>query len=277
MKVRQRVRQMVRRRVAAKTLQMMIREGGLLMAKMDVLESDMRTAAAILEWEMGDIWGHVGVRVPGEESIAVKLFRPSDEPEAPDWMVRYDYDLKKQSGVNTVPSEAAIYSEVFRARPDAEAAVHLHAPMCITLSMLDKTVSAFHMQSRRFGMGVPLFQEPIFIIDAEEGKALADSLGNAPAVIIKGHGIVTVGRTVDEACITALYMERTAKMLATAYGLGYEGPTQEFVDTLEKTTKKRQAWVKTTGRDPETARHSYEWRYYSTKVHKHEHWTRGVG
>lgn len=247
------------------------------MAKMDVLESDMRIAADILEWEMGDIWGHVGVRVPGEESIAVKLIRPSDEPEAPDWLVRYDYDLNKLSGVNTVPSEAAIYSEVFRARPDAQAAVHVHAPMCITLSVVGKTVSAMHMQSRRFGMGVPVFQEPIFIIDEEEGKALAETLADAPGVIIKAHGIVTVGRTVDEACITALYMERTAKMLATAYDLGYEGPTQEFVDTLEQTTKKRVDWVRKTGRDTEGHRHSYEWRFYSEKVRKHEHWPRGVG
>ena len=247
------------------------------MGKIDLLESDMRIAATILEWEMGDIWGHVGVRVPEEQTIAVKLFRPSDEPEVPDWIVHYDFDLNKVSGVNTIPSEAAIYSEVFRARPDAMAAVHAHSPMCIALSMAGKTVSAMHMQSRRFGKGVPVFQEPIFIIDEEEGAALAKTLSNASAVIIKGHGIVTVGKTVDEACINAMYLERTAKMLFVAYQLGYEGPTDEFIETLDRTSEKRQAWVKTTGRDPETARHSYEWKYYSEKVRKGERWTRGMG
>ena len=47
------------------------------MGKIDLLESDMRIAATILEWEMGDIWGHVGVRVPEEQTIAVNLFRTS--------------------------------------------------------------------------------------------------------------------------------------------------------------------------------------------------------
>jgi ribulose-5-phosphate 4-epimerase/fuculose-1-phosphate aldolase len=247
------------------------------MSKMDVLEAELRTAAAILEWEMGDIWGHVGVRVPDEESIAVKLIRPSDEPGAPDWLVKYDYDLKKQSGVNTVPSEAAIYSEVFRARPDAVAAVHTHAPMCVTLSMVGKTVSALHMQSKKFGKGVPVFQDPIFIIDADEGAAMARTLKDACAVILRGHGIVTVGSSIDEACMTAVYLERTAKMLAVAYQMGFTEPTDEFVETLMKTTEKRLSWVKSTGRDTSDGRKSYEWRYYAEKVRKGERWMRGVG
>jgi hypothetical protein len=41
------------------------------------LERDLKIASSILEWEMGDIWGHIGVRLPGGEGIMVKSIRPA--------------------------------------------------------------------------------------------------------------------------------------------------------------------------------------------------------
>ena len=38
-------------------------------------EEELRIAAKILEWEIGDIWGHVGVRLPDDKGIAVQMFR----------------------------------------------------------------------------------------------------------------------------------------------------------------------------------------------------------
>ncbi len=190
------------------------------MSTTDELEEDLRTASAILEWEMGDIWGHVGVRLPDDDAIAVKLFRKPEEEGAKDWLLHFDYSLEKLSGSGTVPSEATIYTGILKARPDVNAVVHTHAPMCVALSLVDKPVANVHMQSRAFGAGVPIYPRPIFILDHAEGDDLARVLGQASALIIKGHGTVTVGRTIDEACITALYLERTAKIQAIAHPLG---------------------------------------------------------
>ena len=66
------------------------------------LERDLKIASSILEWEMGDIWGHIGVRLPGGEGIMVKSIRPpAGEEERKDWLVRFDYTGKKISGVGT--------------------------------------------------------------------------------------------------------------------------------------------------------------------------------
>ena len=56
--------------------------------------------------------------------------------------------------------------------------------------------------------------------------------------MIKGHGIVTVGATIDEACMGALYMERTAKIMAIARLHGYQGPTAESIETQSASRKK---------------------------------------
>lgn len=232
------------------------------------IERELHTAARILEWEIGDIWGHVGTRLPGDRGIAVRMFRRAEQ-EKKDWLVHFDYSLKKLSGVGTIPRESVIYSEIFKARPDVNAAVHCHASMCIALSLADKPVDWVHMQSSRFKGGTPIFPRPIYILDESEGADLAKCLGDASAVMIKGHGIVTVGETIDEACMGALYMERTAKIMAIARLHGYQGPTTAALDAL---TESRQKLFR---RPRDEMFHSAEWNYYEDKIKRDERWTRG--
>jgi len=232
-------------------------------------EEELKIAAEILEWEIGDIWGHVGVRVPEENGIAVQMFRRPEEAGSKDWLVHFDYALNKISGVGTIPRESTIYTEIFKARPDVNAVVHSHAPMCVALSLADKTVACVHMQSYRFESGVPIYPRPIYILDDAEGADLARALDQASAVLIKGHGIVTVGKTIDEASMTALYMERTAKIQAVAHLLGFKGPTEEFFNELSASKDKLFAQPRT------RMTHSAEWNYYADKIKKKEKWTRG--
>jgi ribulose-5-phosphate 4-epimerase/fuculose-1-phosphate aldolase len=231
-------------------------------------EEELRIGAKILEWEIGDIWGHVGARLPGDNGIAVQMFRPPEHGNK-NWLVRFDYSLNKLSGVGTIPREGVIYPAIFKLRPDVNAVVHCHAAMCIALSLADKPIDWIHMQSSRFKGGTPIFPRPIYILDQTEGMALAETLGSASAVIIKGHGIVTVGATIDEACINALYMERTAKIMAIARLHGYQGPTEESIQILSASKKK--LFIRPRANMP----YSAEWHYYADKIKKGERWTRG--
>jgi ribulose-5-phosphate 4-epimerase/fuculose-1-phosphate aldolase len=237
-------------------------------AAVKLAEKELRIGAQILEWEIGDIWGHVGVRLPDHDGIAVQMFRRAESSKK-DWLVHFDYSLKKLWGVGTIPREAVIYTEIFKARPDVNAAVHCHASMCIALSLAEKPIDWVHMQSSRFKGSTPIFPRPIYILDESEGAELAKTLGNASAMMIKGHGIVTVGATIDEACINALYMERTAKIMAIAGLHGYQGPTQESIQTLSASRQKLFR------RPRDEMFHSAEWNYYADKIKKGERWTRG--
>ena len=231
-------------------------------------EEELRIAAKILEWEIGDLWGHVGVRLPDNKGIAVQMFRHLEGTQK-NWLVHFDYSLKKLSGPGTIPRESVIYTEIFKARPDVNAAVHCHASMCVALSLAEQPVDWVHMQSSRFKGGTPIFPHPIYILDESEGAALAKALGDASAMMIKGHGIVTVGATIDEACINALYMERTAKIMAIARLHGYQGPSAESIQTL---TGSREKLFR---RPRDEVFHSADWNYYADKVKKGERWTRG--
>ena len=60
------------------------------------IEQELNTAAKILDWEIGDLWGHVGARLPGNKGIAVRMFR-RPERDKKDWLVHFDFSLKKLS------------------------------------------------------------------------------------------------------------------------------------------------------------------------------------
>ncbi len=231
-------------------------------------EEELNIAAKILEWEIGDLWGHVGARLSENRGIAVRMFRRPERGKK-DWLVHFDYSLNKLSGVGTIPREAVIYSEIFKARPDVNAAVHCHAAMCVALSLADQPVDWIHMQSARFKGGTPIFPHPIYILDPAEGAELAQALGSASGIMIKGHGIVTVGATIDEACINALYMERTAKIMAVARLHGYQGPTAAAISTQATSREKLFR------RPRDEIFHSADWNYYAEKIKKGERWTRG--
>jgi HCOMODA/2-hydroxy-3-carboxy-muconic semialdehyde decarboxylase len=236
-------------------------------ALVKIAEQELGIACKILEWEIGDIWGHVGVRLPDNKGIAVQLFRRAEEG-LKDWLVHFDYGLKKLAGVGTPPRESVIYTEIFKARPDVNAAVHCHASTCVAMSLADRPVSCVHVQSGRFGRGVPIYPQPIYILDESEGADLARTLGDAKGMMIKGHGIVTVGQSIDEACMNALYMERTAKIMVTAQLFGFTGVPEDFIETLAGSKEKLLS------RGPRMA-HSAEWNYYAEKVKRGESWTRG--
>lgn len=237
-----------------------------------VLEEDLKIASKILEWEIGDIWGHVGARLPENQGIAVKLFRPAEDEGEQDWLVYFDFSRKKLSGVGKIPNESVIYTEILKARLDVGGIVHAHAPACVVLSMANRQIDTLHMQSKQYAGGVPIFPDPIFILDESEGNALARRLGQAVAVVIRGHGIVTVGKTVKEACMNAVYLERTAKMQALAHAIGFQGVEKPFLDKLGASYAKLVAGLGVTGpRD----RYDAEWRYYKKKVLKGEYWSRG--
>jgi ribulose-5-phosphate 4-epimerase/fuculose-1-phosphate aldolase len=236
-------------------------------AEIKTADAELGIACKILEWEIGDIWGHVGVRLPDNKGIAVQMFRRAEEDKR-DWLVHFDYNIKKLAGVGTPPRESVIYTEIFKARPDVNAAVHCHASTCVAMSLADTPVSCVHVQSGRWGTGVPIYPRPIYILDEDEGADLARTLGNANGMMIKGHGIVTVGNTIDEACINAVYMERTAKIMATAKLFGFHGVPKDFIDTLAGSKEK----LLTRG---QRLSHSAEWNYYAKLIKSGKTWNRG--
>ena len=128
-------------------------------------------------------------------------------------VVEGDYDVNKAA--------FAIHSQVHAARPDVKAAAHAHSVYGKAFSALGQTLDPITQDACAFHGDHALFDDYTgVVLDTEEGKRIAHALDDDKAVILRNHGLLTVGQSVDEAVWWFITMERTcqAQLLAQAAG-----------------------------------------------------------
>jgi ribulose-5-phosphate 4-epimerase/fuculose-1-phosphate aldolase len=114
-----------------------------------------------------------------------------------------------------------IHSQVHAARPDVVSAAHSHSVHGKAWSSLRRPLDPLTQDACAFYEDHTVFEDFTgAVFDLEEGKRIAHALGHCKATILSNHGLLTVGRTVDEAAWWFITMERTcqAQLLAEAAG-----------------------------------------------------------
>ena len=115
----------------------------------------------------------------------------------------------------------AIHSQVHAARPDVVAAAHAHSIYGKSWSAMGRLLEPITQDVCAFYEDHALFDDFTgVVLDTEEGKRIAHALGERKAVILRNHGLLTVGHSVDEAAWWFITMERScqAQLLASAAG-----------------------------------------------------------
>ena len=115
----------------------------------------------------------------------------------------------------------AIHSQVHAARPDVQAAAHTHSRYGRAWSTLGRLLDPITQDACAFFEDHGLFDDYTgVVVDTEEGKRIAHALGGHKAAILRNHGLLTVGHTVDEAAWLFITMERTAEVQLLAEAAG---------------------------------------------------------
>ena len=115
----------------------------------------------------------------------------------------------------------AIHSQVHAARPDAVAAAHSHSTYGRAFSTLGKKLDPITQDVCAFYDDHELFDDYTgVVLDIEEGKRIAHALGDAKACILRNHGLLTVGHSVDEAVWWFITMERSCQVQLLAEAAG---------------------------------------------------------
>ena len=115
----------------------------------------------------------------------------------------------------------AIHSQVHAARPDVVAAAHSHSIYGKSWSSLGRRLDPITQDACAFYDDHGLFDDFTgVVLDVEEGRRIGDALGGNKAVILRNHGLLTVGHSVEEAVWWFVTMERScqAQLLAEAAG-----------------------------------------------------------
>jgi len=193
------------------------------------LLEDVATASRILaDQGVLDAFGHVSVRHPKnpERFLMSRSLAPA--------LVTADDVLELDFAGNAVDArgrslflERFIHAEIYRRRPDVMAIVHSHSPAVIPFGVTTRPMVALYHNAAFLAGGVPIFDirdkfgaTDMLVRNGEIGRALAESLGDKPVVLMRGHGNVATGPSLQIAVFRAVYTEVNARLELQAIGIG---------------------------------------------------------
>jgi ribulose-5-phosphate 4-epimerase/fuculose-1-phosphate aldolase len=184
------------------------------------LKRDVISACRILgEQQLVEGFGHVSARLPDSESflltprISLALVGETD-------LLTLNLDGKVVEGHHPAPFEAWLHTAIMKSKPSVNAITRIHARVANMFSVTERKLEPVHNHGSFFAGGVPVFKRPDLISTAELGVQITQELGDDPAILLRGNGQVTVGRTIPEAVMMAIYLEETAVMLYGALQIG---------------------------------------------------------
>ena len=217
--------------------------------------------------------GHVSARVPGTGHVLLKARGRMEAPlsyTTPDDLCIVDMDgkiVEAPEGM-AVPQEVFIHTELYRARPELNAAIHIHPANVVAFTIAGKPlqpiIGAYNPQALRLITdGLPVFDSSVLINSPARGQQLASTMQTARACLMRGHGITTAGATVEEATLVAIHLNELAELQLKAETLGGARPIwdEDLHDFESRGGAPRASQGEVLPRV-----HSSEWRFYETKL-----------
>ena len=201
----------------------------------------LRAEVALLHAELPRnglvVWtaGNVSARVPGADLLVIKPSGVSYDELTAGAMVVTDLDGVLVDGDRTPSSDTAAHAYVYRHLPDVGGVVHTHSTYATAWAARGEPVPCvLTMAADEFGGDIPV--GPFALIgDDSIGRGIVDTLrgSRSPAVLMRNHGVFTVGATAKAAVKAAVLCEDVARTVHVARQLGDPLPiSAEDVDAL---------------------------------------------
>lgn len=111
-----------------------------------------------------------------------------------------------------VLGEVRIHQQIYRARADVGAVCRVMPPSVMTLSVLRRTPRPRHGFGAYFAPSPPLWDDPQLLREDEPARHLAEAMGRAPAIVMRGNGAVIAADGLEKAVVLAWYLEDAARV-----------------------------------------------------------------
>lgn len=187
-----------------------------------------------------DGWGHVSVRHnldPGRyllaRSLAPELVTMRD-------IIEFDLDNNPVNGRGrNLYTERFLHGEIYKTRPDVVAICHTHAPPVIPFGVTGVQLKPMYHRAAFVALGVPVFEirdaagmTDLLIRTPALGAALAKSIGDKPAVLMRGHGATVVAPTLPRLVSRSIFLALNATLQAQAI-IMTQGRAINYLDAEE--------------------------------------------
>jgi ribulose-5-phosphate 4-epimerase/fuculose-1-phosphate aldolase len=189
----------------------------------------------LFEWGLADFYGHASARVPGTNFILIKPSIRSLATIEPGDILTVDMNNYQQGDMTDPlmrekglpPGEVILHIAMYRKRPDVMGVVHTHQLLATTMGIAGKPIVPLHNQTASFSPGTPIFDKPDMVSNETIAAEVAEAIGDHNGILLRGHGVVVVGRSIEEATVNAIYLERAAKIQILANLVGTPIPIDD--------------------------------------------------
>lgn len=216
-------------------------------------------AAYRLAWHFGWtdlIYNHITVKLPGTDHrfLTNPLGLMYDEVTASS-LVEIDVDGNIASKTPHRINRAGfvIHSAIHRARPDAVCVLHTHSRAGVAVSCLKNGLVLMTQGGLQFDGNLGYHDYEGFNVHLDEQERLVSSIGKHPALVLRNHGLLTVGTSVAKAAQRMYYLEQACQVMLDAMATGL--PLVPLTESVRTSTTQR--WYE--GSSDASANDDIEW------------------
>lgn len=136
-------------------------------------------------------------------------------------LVRVDGEMRPVEGKGMPNPAVRFHLWVYGTRPELNCIVHTHPPYCSALSMVGQPLAVAHMDAMMFYEDCGRLEKwPGVPLANEEGRVISEALGQKRCVLLAHHGLLTTGKTLEEAVYLAVLFEQAAQLQVLARVVG---------------------------------------------------------
>ena len=182
--------------------------------------------------------GNVSGRDPATGYVVIKPSGVKYEDLRPEQLVVLDVSGQRIEGDLKASSDTASHLYIYRHRPDVNGIVHTHSPYATAFAALGKPIPVY-LTAIADEFGGPIPCGGFALIGGEQiGQVVIESIGGSPAVLLKNHGVFTVGVNAEAAVKAAVMVEDVARTVWIALQLGQpdEIPAEEVAKLRHRYT-----------------------------------------
>jgi L-ribulose-5-phosphate 4-epimerase len=164
--------------------------------------------------------GNVSMRDPETGYVAIKASGVPFIDLTPESVVVLDLNGKVIEGTHKPSSDTASHLYIYQRRPDVNGIVHTHSNYATAFAAHGKPIPVY-LTAHADEFGGPIPCGGFALIGGEQiGKAVLEAIGDSPAVLLKNHGVFTVGPTGEQALKAAVMVEDVAHTVWLALQIG---------------------------------------------------------
>lgn len=194
------------------------------MTEAAVRESLAITYQIFAKLKMDDLtYTHLSARVPGRDSFFIHPLGYLFSEVTPDLLLEVNFAGEVLAGREEHYNKTGyvIHGSLYQARPDINAIFHLHTTAGVSVSLMQCGLLSISQFAFHFHNRIAYHNYDSLALDSQkQGSQLAKDLGQHKAMLLKNHGTLTCGGTLQEAFFYAYYLEQACKVQCTALASG---------------------------------------------------------